>query len=210
MFFIGFRDIDNIRDIEYLLNQYRTSAPDVRQIFLELGIAGTSGNKRVCRAKVTLASNPVLRRSPYAGMLFNGQGRPINPDGYSNTLSASMGGNKTPIIDEEHCHFFQDSWVEWYHSHLINGGEPLQSSEVPKRLRRITVDEALRLQTFPKKYKFVGSQSSVYKQIGNAVPCQLAEAVAKLVKSILLDKKVFDKEYTHKGKESVFGLSLTS
>ena len=42
-----------------------------------------------------------MRKSPYAGMLFNGLGRPIKIDGYSATLPASMGGNKTPIIDEE-------------------------------------------------------------------------------------------------------------
>ena len=38
-----------------------------------------------------------MRKSPYAGMYFNGQGRPINIDDYANTLPASMGGNKTPF-----------------------------------------------------------------------------------------------------------------
>ena len=47
------------------------------------------------------AKNPVLRRSPYAGMLFNGAGRPLSVDKYSSTLPASMGGNKTPIVDED-------------------------------------------------------------------------------------------------------------
>jgi DNA (cytosine-5)-methyltransferase 1 len=39
---------------------------------------GAFGNSSSCTARVTLARQPVLRRSPYAGMLFNGQGRPIN------------------------------------------------------------------------------------------------------------------------------------
>ena len=45
-----------------------------------------------------------MRKSPYAGMYFNGQGRPIDINGYANTLPASMGGNKTPFIDEDHLY----------------------------------------------------------------------------------------------------------
>jgi DNA (cytosine-5)-methyltransferase 1 len=139
---------------------------------------------------VTIAAKPVMRRSPYAGMLFNGQGRPLNPDNYSCALHASMGGNKTPIIDEEHCYFGEYSWVEWYHAHLIKGGEPLPFDVAPKRLRRLTVDEALRLQTFPHNYKFIGGQSSVYRQIGNAVPCDLAQVVAEVVRDCLIKGEV--------------------
>jgi DNA (cytosine-5)-methyltransferase 1 len=96
-----------------------------------------------------------------------------------------MGGNKTPIIDEEHCYFGQDSWVEWYHSYLMQGGKPLSLNTAPKRLRRLTIDEALRIQTFPHDYQFVGSQSSIYRQIGNAVPCDLANVVAKVVRDFV-------------------------
>jgi DNA (cytosine-5)-methyltransferase 1 len=126
-----------------------------------------------------------MRRSPYAGMMFNGQGRPLNPDGYSCALHASMGGNKTPIIDEEHCYFGQDSWVEWYHSYLMKGGELLSLDAAPKRLRRLTIDESLGIQTFPHDYKFIGGQSSIYRQIGNAVPCDLAQVVAGVVRDFL-------------------------
>ena len=42
------------------------------------------------------------------------------------------------------------------------------------------------IQSFPDSWEFVGSISSQYKQIGNAVPVNLAKAVAKeLVKSLL-------------------------
>lgn len=40
--------------------------------------------------------------------------------------------------------------------------------------RAISIREASRLQTFPKKYIFKGSFNSMAKQIGNAVPCELA------------------------------------
>jgi DNA (cytosine-5)-methyltransferase 1 len=190
MFLIGFRHIEDIDGLEARFKLYQKRSLTVRDIILPLGIAGSENNQRVCNAKITIAANPVMRKSPYAGMLFNGQGRPLNPDGYSCALHASMGGNKTPIIDEDHCYFGQDSWVEWYHSYLIQGGTPLPLDSAPKRLRRLTVDEALRIQTFPNNYQFIGGQSSIYKQIGNAVPCHLAQVVAEVVRDYLDNSRV--------------------
>ncbi|MEY0160102.1 DNA cytosine methyltransferase, partial [Providencia manganoxydans] len=57
-----------------------------------------------------------------------------------------------------------------------------------KRLRRLTIDEAIILQTFPDDYIFIGPQSKVFSQIGNAVPCKLAQVVAEVVKSKLSKK----------------------
>lgn len=45
--------------------------------------------------------------------------------------------------------------------------------------RRLRVPEASALQTFPEDYHFVGSRRSVQKQIGNAVPSLLGEAIVK-------------------------------
>jgi DNA (cytosine-5)-methyltransferase 1 len=45
--------------------------------------------------------------------------------------------------------------------------------------RRLRVPEAAALQTFPEDYHFVGSRRSVQKQIGNAVPSLLGEAIVK-------------------------------
>ena len=126
-----------------------------------------------------------MRKSPYAGMLFNGQGRPLNPDGFSSTLHASMGGNKTPIVDENHVYHNKPSWIEEYHAHLMGGGKPLPFGATPPFLRRLTVDEAIRLQTFPESYEFFGSRSQVFTQIGNAVPCRLAYAVGRVVQDLM-------------------------
>lgn len=47
----------------------------------------------------------------------------------------------------------------------------------PAETRPFTIREYARIQTFPDEWKFIGSKSSVYKQIGNAVPVNLAETL---------------------------------
>lgn len=179
MFFVGFKGQAN--NFRSRINSERTQAPNLREVLLSVGKIGTETNNRICKAKVTAAASPIMRRSPYAGMLFNGQGRPMNLDGHSATLPASMGGNRTPIIDDLALYENQKPWIEDYHSHLMEGGSPIDWKTVPARLRRLSIDEAIAIQTFPKTYAFVGGQSSVFKQIGNAVPCELAAAVGRAV-----------------------------
>jgi len=48
----------------------------------------------------------------------------------------------------------------------------------PKETRPLNIREYARIQTFPDEWEFVGSISSQYKQIGNAVPVNLAHAMA--------------------------------
>jgi DNA (cytosine-5)-methyltransferase 1 len=118
-------------------------------------------------------------------MLFNGQGRPINLDNVANTLPASMGGNRTPIIDEELLRNPKaTSWISKYHAHRQSGRK--KKWEVPSHIRRITVTEAALLQGFPIDYCFLGNQCTQYRLIGNAVPPPLAEAVAQAVNLCVL------------------------
>lgn len=148
-----------------------------RSVLLEIGRAGRG---QVPNAKIVPAKNPILRGSPYGGMLFNGKGRPINLDECSGTLPASMGGNRTPIIDDEELYDGKEPWVKYYHSHLMDCGLPLR--EAPAFLRRMTVIEAAAFQGFPSGFLFAGSQSSQYRQIGNAVPPPMAKAVAEAIR----------------------------
>jgi len=187
VFFIGLqgRSLTHDELLEHL-KRYEDTPKTVRETILELGEIGSKENPITCSAKITLAQKPVMRKSPYAGMIFNGMGRPINIDDTANTLPASMGGNKTPIIDEallrnpdEH------DWVVDYHSKLMENPDIAEYKEAPSRLRRISTKEAAAIQSFPKDYFFHGSKTSIYKQIGNAVPCKLANAVAKTVLSFI-------------------------
>jgi len=117
---------------------------------------------------VTYARVPDLRPNPYDGHIFNGGGRPIDLARPAPTLLASMGGNKTPWVDAHGI-------VPEYHARLLASGEP-RTGRVPGA-RRITVEEASLLQTFPPGLHFAGRRSSCYRQIGNAVPPLLAAEV---------------------------------
>lgn len=55
----------------------------------------------------------------------------------------------------------------------------------PKETRPLQTLEYARIQTFPDDYKFSGSINQIYKQIGNAVPVNLAKAIAEEVKNVL-------------------------
>lgn len=155
----------------------------VRKALAALPAFGQPGNDSMCKAKVTAAKVPVMRKSPYAGMLFNGQGRPVDLDAPALTLPASMGGNRTPIIDQLALEKGAEPWIAKYHSHLVANGEP--AAKVPPRMRRLTVEEAACLQGFPAGMVFSGSQCTKFRQIGNSVPPTLGEAVARVLKKVL-------------------------
>ncbi len=52
----------------------------------------------------------------------------------------------------------------------------------PSRHRGISLREAALLQTFPRDYRFAGSYGSIERQIGNALPVRLAEALGRVIK----------------------------
>lgn len=57
----------------------------------------------------------------------------------------------------------------------------------PEETRPLTVREYARIQTFPDDWQFEGSQAAQYKQIGNAVPVNLAYAVGRSLVRLLND-----------------------
>lgn len=75
-------------------------------------------------------------------------------------------------------------------SHLakvsLNSRDPVLLVDPSKELyRRFTPREAARIQSFPDSFKFAGSESDSYKQIGNAIPPVMFWHIAKSVSDYL-------------------------
>jgi DNA (cytosine-5)-methyltransferase 1 len=89
--------------------------------------------------------------------------------------------------------FFNSYKVQWWDkpsktiiAHLYKDGNQFIHPDYTQG-RTLTPREAARLQSFPDDFMFHGSKSQQYKQIGNAVPPLLAEAIAKSIKVKLLE-----------------------
>ena len=72
--------------------------------------------------------------------------------------------------------------------HGVPGGENMRRRP-DGTVRYFTVRESARLQTFPDAMVFHGSWSESMRQLGNAVPCQLARIVASGVRDRLGNQK---------------------
>jgi len=81
-----------------------------------------------------------------------------------------LGGGKTGIARR----------IGWDEPSLTLTCSPAQKQTErchPEETRPFTVREYARIQTFPDDWKFRGSVSQQYKQIGNAVPCNLGQEI---------------------------------
>ena len=56
--------------------------------------------------------------------------------------------------------------------------------------RPFTTREYARIQTFPDDWQFAGTQTSIYKQIGNAVPVNFAEKLGQSLVKLLNQLKI--------------------
>ncbi len=123
--------------------------------FLALKLSGKH------RCPVRYARYPDLRPSPYAGHIYNGGGRPVDPSGPSTRSSTHLVATKTHWIGESrHC--------AGAIAHLLAGGRPREG--IVPGAPELSVEECAILQTFPRDLAFAGKQSSQYRQVGDAVP----------------------------------------
>lgn len=92
-----------------------------------------------------------------------------------------MGGGKTGMARR----------LSWDEPSLTLTCSPAQKQTErchPEETRPLNVREYARIQTFPDNWKFEGSTASQYKQIGNAVPCNLGYHIGKCLIAMLENK----------------------
>ncbi|WP_404433906.1 DNA cytosine methyltransferase [Microbacterium lacus] len=86
---------------------------------------------------------------------------------------------RTEFFKPEKGQYLHPQWVsgEWDEEHSQRRGDPTLSVD-----RVITHYEASLIQDFPADYRWVGTKIQIARQIGNAVPSGLAQAIARQVK----------------------------
>jgi DNA (cytosine-5)-methyltransferase 1 len=179
----------------------------VREAIAGLPAPGEPGNEVRSISPVVMVQKPVLRKSPYVGcMLFNGWKRPFHPDRPGDTLMAVMGGNITPIIEQNLLDNPRArSWVVKYHKRLMAGERFPKGTRAPDYVRRLTVRECARIQGFPDDFEFVGPKNAQYAMIGNSVAPRLAYHIARYLDGVMAGRPVAEELPTGPASRSIKG-----
>lgn len=77
------------------------------------------------------------------------------------------------------------SWDKWAPTLTTSPTQKSTGLCHPDEARPLSVKEYARIQGFPDDWEFAGSTSAKYRQIGNAVPTRLAEALGVALKGLL-------------------------
>ncbi len=117
------------------------------------------------------------RRLKYYKMLREGQNWRDLPDSLQQKAmgkSFFSGGGKTGF-------YRRLAWDKPCPTLVTSPTMPATDLCHPDLLRPLSVEEYAAIQTFPEEFTLVGSTADKYRQLGNAVPCLFAEAIANHV-----------------------------
>lgn len=127
-----------------------------------------------------------MRRHAIDGRVWDHMTRPVRDDDrkiFSLMTSKTLYANIDPALRRYKADTFDDKYkrLDWSElsrsitAHIAKDGYWYIH---PSENRTLTVREAARIQTFPDDFRFAGTRSHAFQQIGNAVPPMLGEAAA--------------------------------
>ncbi|MFD7474957.1 DNA cytosine methyltransferase [Streptomyces sp. NPDC059837] len=120
------------------------------------------------------------------GVVYDHMTRPVRPDDLEvfkrmdhKTLYSDIPEHlrryKADTFDDKYKRLHWDDYSRSITAHIAKDGYWYIH---PEEHRTLTVREAARIQTFPDNFRFSGTRSDAFRQIGNAVPPRLGEAAA--------------------------------
>lgn len=123
------------------------------------------------------------------GRVYDHITRPVRPDDLAafelldtnmrySQLPESLKRYRDDIFDDKYKRLDGDHLSRTITAHISKDGYWYIH---PEQNRTLTVREAARIQTFPDDFRFAGSPTAAFRQIGNAVPPFLAEAIGRQV-----------------------------
>ena len=176
--------------------EYSFPTPTHSRVSLITDIASGRYAKRMGLSAETIAVPPQIKRALYSHLTKD---RPLDADRLPawKTVREALSDLPPPRLDgtDEWLNHHRRTGAKAYPGHTgshldfaskalkagvhgVPGGENMLR-HANGRVRYFTVRESARLQTFPDDYEVTGSWSESMRQLGNAVPVELAFTVAK-------------------------------
>ena len=124
------------------------------------------------------------KRLKYYRILKAGQNwRNLSPELQREAMGKSFfsGGGKTGFLRRL-------SWEKPAPTLVTHPAMPATDLAHPEEDRPLSIQEYKRIQEFPDDWELAGPLIQQYKQVGNAVPVSLGQAVGKLIKDMLMNK----------------------
>jgi DNA (cytosine-5)-methyltransferase 1 len=167
-----------------------TKAPTVRQAIGDLPVVGPAQREeRISYARAKTQLQRILRQGVDEGdrrFVFDHITRDVRPDDAEafallkegdtyEQLPSHLQRYRSDIFSDKYNRLRWDGLSRSITAHIAKDGYWYIH---PEQDRTLSVREAARIQTFPDWFRFSGQPSLRYRQIGNAVPPLLAQAIA--------------------------------